>query len=323
MKYIFTLLLSAICMVNSFADDHSAKRAPITSPDGVHAGHEYVDLGLPSGTLWATCNLGANTCYDAGPYYAWGELQPKELCTLENYDYFLRFHADSICGGWYVFEDIGENICGTEYDVAAQTWGHGWRMPNEEERYELRMLCWSKWVEENGVAGVRVVGPNEHSIFLTTCGYASDYGITLVGIEGGYWVGIEDVEDTYTGMLIKPSSIAKCLFVDNSGLCSSSPMKYGGKNIRPVVSRKDMITGVFRPSSGEVLFDIEYRNGCLQVKGKAFSGKVTLYDTSGNMVFSEETDTSRCQLPSLRKGVYVVSLSENDSIVHKQKILIR
>lgn len=117
MKYIFTLLLSAICMVNSFADDHSAKRAPITPPDGVHAGHEYVDLGLPSGTLWATCNLGANTCYDAGPYYAWGELQPKELCTLENYDYFLRFHADSICGGWYVFEDIGENICGTEYDV--------------------------------------------------------------------------------------------------------------------------------------------------------------------------------------------------------------
>lgn len=93
MKYIFTLLLSAICMVNSFADDHSAKRAPITPPDGVHAGHEYVDLGLPSGTLWATCNLGANTCYDAGPYYAWGELQPKELCTLENYDYFLRFHA--------------------------------------------------------------------------------------------------------------------------------------------------------------------------------------------------------------------------------------
>lgn len=121
MKYIFTLLLSAICMVNSFADDHSAKRAPITPPDGVHAGHEYVDLGLPSGTLWATCNLGANTCYDAGPYYAWGELQPKELCTLENYDYFLGFHADSICGGWYVFEDIGENICGTEYDVAAQT----------------------------------------------------------------------------------------------------------------------------------------------------------------------------------------------------------
>ena len=58
MKYIFTLLLSAICTLNSFADDHSAKRAPITPPDGVHAGHEYVDLGLPSGTLWATCNLG-------------------------------------------------------------------------------------------------------------------------------------------------------------------------------------------------------------------------------------------------------------------------
>ncbi len=51
MKYIFTLMLSAICTLNSFADDHSAKRAPITPPDGVHAGHEYVDLGLPSGTL--------------------------------------------------------------------------------------------------------------------------------------------------------------------------------------------------------------------------------------------------------------------------------
>jgi|GEM_PF-5058034 len=71
---------------------------------------------------------------------------------------------------------------------------------------------------------------------------------------------------------------------------------------------------------------INLKNAVLEnnaVPDTAFSGKVTLYDTSGNMVFSEETDASRCQLPSLRKGGYVVSLSENGSIVHKQKILIR
>ena len=48
-------------------------------------GHEYVDLGLPSGTLWATCNVGADTPEGYGDYFAWGETEPKEVYSWETY----------------------------------------------------------------------------------------------------------------------------------------------------------------------------------------------------------------------------------------------
>lgn len=62
--------------------------------DGVIGGHEYVDLGLPSGTLWATYNVGATSPYEKGDYFAWGEVEPREDFSWENYKFFERYEVD-------------------------------------------------------------------------------------------------------------------------------------------------------------------------------------------------------------------------------------
>lgn len=62
-----------------------------SEPDGVIGGHEYVDLGLPSGTLWATYNVGATSPYEKGQYFAWGETDPREDFSWESYKFFKGY----------------------------------------------------------------------------------------------------------------------------------------------------------------------------------------------------------------------------------------
>lgn len=291
---------------------------------GEIGGHEYVDLGLPSGTLWATCNLGASTPYEAGPYFAWGEVEPKEYFSWENYAYYLDFIVDYDLGAWCELEDIGQDICGTQYDAARQIWGNGWRMPNEQERYELRMYCWNEWVTENGMAGVRVHGPNGNSIFLPACGYGAwggDTGPVDVGLEGGYWTGVEAPENTFDPNIpIEPSNRAKCLYVYNAGLESSHPYKFGGKNIRPVFNPRE--SGLFMTENRGLDLLVRFRDGVLSVSDRDASCQVCLYDLSGRLVFSGRLSGGACQLPALSGGVYLVSLSDEDTVLIKQKILI-
>lgn len=123
----------------AFADEPQPP-AP-SEPDGIIGGHEYVDLGLPSGTLWATYNVGATSPYEKGLYFAWGEVEPREDFSWESYKFFEGYEMDPNNGEWAVLENIGADICGTEYDAARYQWGNGWRLPNEQERYELCMLC--------------------------------------------------------------------------------------------------------------------------------------------------------------------------------------
>lgn len=179
--------------------------------DGVIGGHEYVDLGLPSGTLWATYNVGATSPYEKGDYFAWGEVEPREDFSWENYKFFERYEVDPNNGEWAVLENIGNDISGTEYDAARYQWGNGWRLPNEQERYELRMLCWCNGPTiENGVKGVRIHGPNEHSIFLPVCGFGLWYGQETIfdKTDGAYWTGVEEPQCGYNGRPIEPSTIA-------------------------------------------------------------------------------------------------------------------
>lgn len=161
-------------------------------------GHEYVDLGVPSGTLWATCNLGAETPYQIGTYYAWGEIEKKATYTIENYEFFAEFASDPDFGYYIECQNIGTDICESEYDAVTQTWGGEWRMPNYEEIRELRINCWYKWVEENGVKGMRFYGPNGNSIFVMAAGYM-DYELGGFGYYGRYWTGIEKL---VVGLLI-------------------------------------------------------------------------------------------------------------------------
>ncbi len=321
MKSIFTYLMLCLPLLG-FADD-TILPPPPSEPDGAIAGHEYVDLGLPSGTLWATCNIGTSSPYETGPYFAWAEVEPKDIFSWFNYAYYEDYVIHDYLGAWVVTTDLGtKNICGTQYDVAAQLWGNGWRMPNDQERYELMRYCWSKWVKENGVRGVRVYGYNEHNIFLPACGWGAldDTGPSEIGIAGGYWTGHEDPENTLDPNIpVDPSSMAMCIYVDSSGLCASPAYKFGGKNIRAVINPKE--AGITTLNDGSLLA-ISYCDGSLKIDGNISSCNLSIHDLSGRTVFTGMIKDRTCQLPNLSGGMYIVSLFNGNSIIKVQKIHI-
>ncbi len=139
-------------------------------------GHEYVDLGLPSGLKWATYNVGARSPEDYGDYYAWGETKTKSQyyggngCATDKYRYDMK--------------DISGN---TKFDVARLKWGSTWRMPTKAEFEELNSECTWTWTTKNGVNGYEVTGPNDNSIFLPAAGYCYDVRIFDKGSRGHYW----------------------------------------------------------------------------------------------------------------------------------------
>ena len=108
-------------------------QAPVT---GKTNGHEWIDLGLPSGTRWATCNIGAATPSAPGGLYAWGETVTKTSYMPDN----SKTHGKDM-------DDISGNAT---YDVATAKWGKGWRMPTKEEFDELVRYCpFPQYVKKN------------------------------------------------------------------------------------------------------------------------------------------------------------------------------
>lgn len=143
-----------------------------SSTTGTLNGHEWVDLGLPSGTKWATCNVGASTATEYGYYYAWGETSTKSYYSDSNYP-----NGNN--------SNIPYNIAGTSYDVAKIQWGSTWRMPTFTEISELANKCSFEWTTMGGNKGAKLIGPNGNYIFLPAGG----------GIGKGFANGISDVSN--------------------------------------------------------------------------------------------------------------------------------
>ena len=308
--------------INVFADTPQPP-AP-SEPDGIIGGHEYVDLGLPSGTLWATYNVGATSPYEKGQYFAWGEVESREDFSWESYEFFERYESDPNNGSWAVLENIGTDISGTDYDAARHQWGSGWRLPNEQERYELRMLCWNNGLsEENGVRGVRIYGPNEHSIFLPVCGFGLWNGEEdpFHNTDGAYWIGVEEPDFGYNGRPINPSNYAKSLLVDLSGFTGAKSRKAGGLNIRAVVNPRE--AGIDYVVSDNEKVDLVYSNGCIHVSGNHSEGSIKVFDLSGRMACSGAVIEDICQLPELADGIYLISYTNKGTIVTTQKLTIK
>ena len=150
-------------------------------PDDHHP--HMIDLGLPSGTKWACCNVGADKPEGYGGYYAWGETEEKEKYSWETYLY-----GDGSDYGAY---DIGVDIAGKTYDVAYVKQGSNWRMPTLDQMEEITSSCTSEWITLNDVKGLKITGSNGNSIFLPAAGekytYGSTDGLTEDGVEGHYW----------------------------------------------------------------------------------------------------------------------------------------
>ncbi len=157
-------------------------------------GHEYVDLGLPSGTLWATCNIGATKPEEYGNYYAWGEVEPKEYYDWSNegeYKWGVYDSSASLDYGMTKYNTTdGKTVLDLEDDVAHVNWGGDWRMPTMAEIEELlnEEYCTWTWTTLNGVNGYEVTSKtNSNSIFFPATGCRRGSSFDLGGTAGGCW----------------------------------------------------------------------------------------------------------------------------------------
>ncbi len=138
--------------------------------------HEWVDLGLPSGTLWATCNVGADRPGDFGDYFAWGETAPKDSYSWENYMWCYGYsstltkYCTNSSFGYNGFVDNKAELDPVD-DAAYVNWGPSWRMPTYDQLEELRTQCTWTWRIKDGSYGHLITGPNGNSIFLPAAGY--------------------------------------------------------------------------------------------------------------------------------------------------------
>lgn len=323
-RILKTILIALVALPFMAFADEPQPPAP-SEPDGIIGGHEYVDLGLPSGTLWATYNVGATSPYEKGWYFAWGETEPREDFSWESYKFFKGYEVDPNNGEWAVLENIGSDISGTEYDAARYQWGNGWRLPNEQERYELCMLCWTNGSSvENGVRGIRLHGPNEHSIFLPICGFGLWYGEPdpFHNTSAAYWTGSEDPEYGYNGRPIEPSNVAKSFAVErDAGFTGATSLKAYGLNIRAVINPKE--AGIANVVSDNGKVRLTYRNGYVHISGNHSEGLIKVFDLSGRMAFSGSAMDGTCRLPELADGIYLVSYAEKGNIITTQKITIK
>ena len=146
-------------------------------PDDNHP--HAIDLGLPSGTRWACCNVGATTPEGEGGYYAWGETEEKEI-----YDWTTYIHCD---GSSETCHDIGPNIAGSEYDVAHVKWGGSWVMPSQIQIQELIDKCSFKETTVNGVDGGLFTGPNGGTIFMPAADIRWNGFLECLVLGGYYW----------------------------------------------------------------------------------------------------------------------------------------
>ena len=152
-----------------------------TETTGSLNGHDWVDLGLPSGTKWATCNVGANSPSEYGNYYAWGEVTTKETYNWDTYRYYDGSNLTKYTGS------DGLTTLQSSDDAATANWGSGWRMPNYDELNELKNNCTVTWTTQNGVNGRLFTGPNGNSLFLPVAGDRNDSDLYGAGSYGEYW----------------------------------------------------------------------------------------------------------------------------------------
>ena len=163
--------------------------------NGSANGHDYVDLCLPSGTLWATCNIGASKPEGYGHYYAWGETKPQTINTYNwssykyangNYDKLTKYCNSSSYGN----NGFTDNLTAlqTSDDPAASNWGSGWRTPSKAQWDELLSNTTNQWTTKNGVKGSLFTSKkNGQTLFLPAAGTRWGSELYGAGSHGVYW----------------------------------------------------------------------------------------------------------------------------------------
>ena len=226
----------------------------ISAPADVQA----VDLGLPSGIKWASCNIGATTPENYGNYYAWGEVLPKEDYSWVTYKYAngaydkLTKYCNDASYGDNGFTD-NKTILDPEDDAAHVNWGGNWRMPTDAELTELRENCTWTWTTQNEVYGDLVTSKtNGNSIFLPAAGCRCNVSPHDVGSLGGYWL---------SSLADYSPDLGRYLGF-GSGNVGWNNFRGGGRPVRPVYQVSVSPESALSANSNEHLTLKLYVNGC-------------------------------------------------------------
>lgn len=181
-------------------------------------GFEYVDLELPSGTLWATCNVGADKPTDFGLYFLWGDTQgyTKGQCSDYKWEKSSKYTNP---GATLDLED----------DTAHVNMGGDWHIPSPEQIKELRDNTTSKWATLNGVKGMKFSAKNGKSIFIPAAGYAFEDSVRYSGSDCNIWTSMLD-----TGDADNPN-FAFYLYLYSRGINLDSAERYLGFSVRGVI----------------------------------------------------------------------------------------
>lgn len=185
--------------------------------------HECVDLGLPSGTLWATCNIGAENPEDYGLYFAWGETETKETYSWGNY--LLGEGSSGVAGSMTKYNATdGMTELLPEDDAATVIWGSNWQMPSKEQFDEL--IDENNTTTEMTTNGLIITSKfNNNSILFPNAGQYGLRGWNNVGKSGYYWSRTRHASYAQDAHLLLSQS---------SNNLSTYGDRFAGKTIRPV-----------------------------------------------------------------------------------------
>ncbi|MCQ2315026.1 MAG: DUF1566 domain-containing protein [Bacteroidales bacterium] len=226
MKKALLIMAAALMTMTQCKKDDDKSDGGGTGGGGT-GDHEYVDLGLPSGLLWATCNVGADCPEDYGDYFAWGETETKSTYDWStykwcngDYDNLTKYCTKSSYG-----TVDNKTVLDTEDDAVHVNWGGAWRMPTCEEMEELEYNCTWTWATHGGKKGYRVTGPNGSSIFLPAAGFYGGSILNSAGSHIDYWSSSLDTDSPNYAFYLRFSSG----YVGMNGTA-----RYYGHSVRPV-----------------------------------------------------------------------------------------
>ncbi|MBP5703417.1 MAG: hypothetical protein J6X12_01800 [Paludibacteraceae bacterium] len=236
--------------------------------------HMFVDLGLPSGTLWATCNVGGENYILGGDFFAWGETEAKESYYTNNYKWYdedSEYTPSNQMSKYNLIDGLKKLL--PEDDAATVNWGTDWEMPTIEQFHELCQYCTiSRYTPHYGVM---FTGPNGNSIFLPSKGYMfGSYNYNDNG-EISYWSSsLNSATESafYAGMLYGQTT---------KETAPINYSRYTGHNVRPVLVKKSTD---FTSADTNVIF-----NNTLSVKQKDGYIESFLTDDVEEIFFSERT----------------------------------
>ncbi|MBP3467108.1 MAG: hypothetical protein J6K01_05795 [Paludibacteraceae bacterium] len=247
---------------NNGGGNSGSQSAVTVFKSGTENGHDYVDLGLTSGTKWATCNVGASNPEEFGNYYAWGETTTKEIYSWSTYKYGSDFELTKYCSaslyGKDGFTDSKATLDPSD-DAAYVNWGGKWRMPTYEQLGELRNECYWVWTESYNNSNVKgyivykakassYKGVTEYSsgslsssyslsdvhIFLPAAGYRGDGVLDVAELNGHYWSSSLTVSSP-AGVVDQPNDAWYIFFFESSYVGRSNGNRYFGLSVRAVI----------------------------------------------------------------------------------------